>query len=104
MTAFVANTNLLELIGLQNATDGSFIDGATVTATIVDASGAELSGQSWPLALAYIASSSGNYRLALPDSLPLIAGRKYIAHVHADDGNGSVGDWSLPFWPQVRKS
>jgi len=102
MTAFVGNTNVLELTGLQNALTAAYINDATVTVTVKDAAGTAVSGETWPLAMSYVAASNGDYRAVLVNGLALLAGRKYVAHIDADGGADLDGNWQLPFWPQTR--
>ena len=73
MTVFVANTNILQLLGLTDATTGAVINNATVTATICDNNGALIGGgASWPATLAYIAGSAGNYQVSLEATPPAV--------------------------------
>jgi hypothetical protein len=57
---FLGNTMVLQVDELQDV-DGNFVNNATVTATLLDSTGAQVSGQSWPLTLAYVAASNGRY-------------------------------------------
>jgi len=102
MSAFVANTNVLELLGLKNEVDGSYINDANVTATVKDADGNNVSGTSWPLTMPYVASSNGNYRAFLAASLPLVAKQKYTAVIEVNGGTDAVGHFELTFKPVVR--
>lgn len=103
MTAFVANTNLLDLVGLQSAADASYINDAAVTVTIVDSKGVNVAGASWPLTMDYLAASAGNYRAVLAASLPFAAGKRYTAVISADAGGGSIGQWNFQFQPATRR-
>ena len=101
MTAFVSNTNLLRVNGLFNVVDGTFVNAGTVTATIVDSNDNEVAGETWPVTLAYVATSDGNYRVALDDETAFVAGASYTAKITALDGT-SKGFWEFPFKPQTR--
>lgn len=92
---YVANDNLLELQGLQNAATAAYVNTATVTATVVDKNGANVAGQSWPLTLGYVAASNGNYRGTLEDTLSLAANEDYIARV-AVSGAGLTAFFEHP--------
>ena len=85
---YVANTNLIEVVGLKSAVEGEFIADATVTVTVKDADGANVAGQTWPLTLTSTDGTEpeGNYRGILKDTLELTAGTLYFAHVDADAG------------------
>jgi hypothetical protein len=102
MTAFVANTNVLDLIGLKNELSGASIDNATVTVTIKDDQGVNVAGATWPLTMSYVAASAGDYRAFLSEDLGFIAKGKYIAAIDADGGTNLVGHWELNFKPLAR--
>lgn len=102
MTAFVANTNVLELIGLRSNINDTYINDATVTVTIKDADGVEVTGETWPLTMDYVAASNGNYRAILVDGLALVGKRKYVAYISADGGTDRIGYWRFEFKPQDR--
>lgn len=102
---YVANTNLIEVVGLKSAVEDAFIDGATVTVTVKDAAGAAVAGQTWPLTLESTDGTEpeGNYRGILKDTLELTAGESYYAHVDAVDGDDRVGHWEFHFTPKTRR-
>jgi hypothetical protein len=102
MTAFVANTNLLELIGLKSAIEDAFINNATVSVTVKDAAGTNVAGVTWPVALAYVADSSGDYRAVIPHGAALVSGRQYTAEISADAGADRIGFWRFVFRPLDR--
>lgn len=72
------NSPVLQVI-VRNALTGAYINDATVNATIRDATGAEVAGQSWPMSLTYVPSSSGVYRAMLSSGIALVAGQSYRA-------------------------
>ncbi|TPI13865.1 hypothetical protein [Mesorhizobium sp. B4-1-1] len=102
---YVANTNLIDVVGLKSAVDGEFIADADVTVTVKDAEGAAVAGQAWPLTLASIDGTDpeGNYRGILKDTLQLTAGQTYYAHVDADAGQDRIGHWEFSFTPKTRR-
>jgi hypothetical protein len=102
MTAFVANTNVLELTGLTSNIEEAFINDATVTVTVKDTADVDVTGETWPVTMDYITDSDGNYRAILIDALPLVGNRKYIAHISADGGEDRIGYWKFEFTPQDR--
>lgn len=102
-TAFVGNTNVLDLVGLKSEIEGTFINNGTVTVTVTDAAtDTAISGATWPLTMSYIAASSGNYRAILSDALPLVPKTSYIAHITANGGADRIGRWSFGFKPLTR--
>jgi hypothetical protein len=96
---FVANTAVLDVIGLRAELQDEFINSATVTVTIKDSIGIELAGASWPLAMPYVTGSNGNYRAFLSSALPFISKHNYVAIIDASDGANRVGRWELHFRP-----
>ncbi|MDG4903209.1 hypothetical protein P9279_22115 [Mesorhizobium sp. WSM4962] len=102
---YVANTNIIELVGLKSEVEDEFIADADVTVTVKDADGEEVAGQTWPLTLASIDGTEpeGNYRGILKDTLELTAGQTYYAHVDADAGSDRIGHWEFAFVPKVRR-
>ena len=102
-TVYVGNTNLLEIFRLKSALDNSHIYDATVTVTIKDEAGTEVSGQTWPTAVDFVSGSEGDYYCILSEDLELTAGQPYIAHIDADGGINRFGHWEVSFTPIIRK-
>ena len=102
---YVANTNIIEVLGLKSLIEDEFIADADVTVTVKDAEGTNVTGQTWPLMLASIDGTDpeGNYRGILKDTLELTAGDTYYAHVDADAGADRVGHWEFAFVPKTRR-
>lgn len=103
MTAFVANTNVLELTGLKEETTEAFINNAVVTVTIKDTEGTDVVGATWPLTMDYVATSDGDYRAYVSEALTLIANTKYIAYIDADGGANRFGHFEFHFKALVRR-
>lgn len=104
MTAivYVANTNVLDLIGLKSVVDNAYVDNATVTVTVKDSTGTAVTGEAWPMAMTYVAASNGNYRAFLENDLALVAKKKYTAFIDADAGVNRIGHWEFPFTAAIR--
>lgn len=99
---FVGNDTVLEVKGLKNEVTGAFLNAATVTATLVDAQGSEVGGQSWPVTLAYVTDSDGIYRGTLSYAMSLTATSRYTAQVTADGGAGLRASWDVPCTARTR--
>jgi hypothetical protein len=102
MTAFVANTNILELDGLKAAVDDAFINDADVEVTIKDSTGTNVTGVVWPVTMAYVTASEGKYRATLSSALGFVPKKKYTALIEVDAGAGRIGHWELEFKPLTR--
>lgn len=100
MTAFVANSNVLQLVGLKGALDGAWVNNATVTATVKDDNGNSVTG-AVGLTMTYVSGSNGNYSVLLGAALPFKAGAVYRAFIDVDAG-GRIGHWEFPFRPLTR--
>jgi hypothetical protein len=99
----VGNDNLIEVLDLKNVATGSYINNATVTVTLKDAASVNVTGQSWPVTLNYVAASNGKYRATLVDTLPLVVDETYYATVVADAGDGLKATWAnVPVVAQQR--
>jgi hypothetical protein len=103
MTAFVANTNNLDLIGLKSAVSGNFISGATIGVVIKDNSGAEVSGQTWPTPMLYVDGSDGDYRAIISHEVGFVPGLNYVAEISVDAGGDRIGFWKFSFRPATRR-
>jgi hypothetical protein len=99
MSAFCASTNVLQVSGLTAEIQNEFVNDAIVTVTIKDANGVELGGQTWPLAMAHVPGSNGDYRAFLAATLPFISKQNYTAFIDANDGANRVGHWEFHFRP-----
>lgn len=87
---WIGNDNIVELIGYRSATTGQFLNAATVTVTLKDAAGVDVSGESWPKSMAYVDGSNGTYRATLPAALPLVEYAQYTGIIDAVQGVGST--------------
>lgn len=82
----------LTVTGLKQP-DGTFLNSATVEATIYEADGVtEVTGQSWPLTLSYQAASDGEYKGVINDTLNVVVGNYYYILVTATQ-SGVTRSW-----------
>jgi hypothetical protein len=93
---FADNDMIFEVRGLANELTGSYLNSATVACTLKDSAGAAVTGQSWPLTLAYVTSSNGVYRATLPYTLDLTANGRYTLELDVNAGAGLRGKWEIP--------
>ena len=91
---FIGNDMSLTVTGLKDEIAGTFINsGATVTATIKNRAGVNVSGQNWPLTLSYLTGTNGNYRGVLEDGIAFEANEIYRIEITADAGSDVIGFW-----------
>ena len=69
-----------------------------------DRAGADVAGETWPLAMNYLAGSNGVYRATLAFGLSLQDGKPFSAEIVADGGLGLRGGWSFALKARVRRS
>lgn len=99
---YINNDMVVMLLSLRNKATGKAVNDATVTVTLTDASGVEVSGQSWPTSLAYVAGSKGDYQGIFTDSLAVKPKTEYTATFEAD-GDGYHGEWEDVYVAITRK-
>lgn len=102
-TLYADNDMTLEVSSLRDEVTGAYINDATVTVSLADEDAVAVTGETWPLAMSYIASSDGVYRATLKDTLTLAVGARYVATVIADAGTGRRGQWELDFVCRKRR-
>jgi len=98
---YISNDTQIDVSGLQNAADSSYLNSATVTATLKDQSGTEVSGVSWPLTLSYEAASNGNYSGTIDKAVSVSDGVSYFLEITAAQG-GIDAFWRIRMLAQYR--
>lgn len=94
---YIMSDNIIEVTSVQNVATGEYLNDADVTLTLVDAaSGNEIAGQTWPLALSYVSSSNGNYRGTINDDVSISHQQSLRAKVTVDAGAGLRRYWEKP--------
>jgi len=91
-----ASSNLIRVKDAKNDDTGEYINDATVTCTVTDSGGSAVTGQTWPLTLAYKTGSNGVYRGILLDTADLTPGSNYLAKI-TFVGAGVKKYWEVPF-------
>lgn len=92
---YVGNDSVLEVTALRNEMTGADINNAAVSVTLKTSNGAQVDGETWPKAMAYVDGSRGIYRATLPYTLKIITGGRYIATIVADAGLGLRASWDV---------
>lgn len=78
----VGEDNLIEWLSMQDAADDSYINDATVTATLKDPAGAAVTNAS-NISLSYVAGSNGDYQGVIPENAALVRRKEYFLEVTA---------------------
>ena len=98
---YLNNSLLIELDGLQNAADDSYVNTATVAASLKDANGDNLVGESWPVSLAYVGGSNGKYQGTVAAGLTVAKGDIIKLFVTATAA-GLAGEWTEDLQVEAR--
>lgn len=64
---YPGNTQIIQLIGLQDLVSGSYLNAATITATLVDDNGNVVSSELNQVNFTYVTASNGNYNCVFGD-------------------------------------
>ena len=98
---FFKNDNIIELTGLKDAITDTEINSATVTVTLKDKDGVDVTGETWPLTMAAV-GSGGTYRATLQDTLGVTLLDQYTAEIDVTDA-GTTAKWSIPAQVTLRE-
>ncbi len=88
---YIDNHNLLRVDKVKDKrSGGGFLNSATVTATLYESDGStEVTGQTWPVTLGYVAASDGRYEGLIDDVVVIVDGTRYLADIRiVDSGTG----------------
>lgn len=99
---YIGNDNYVELSSLKNKATDAYINDAAVTATVKDQTGTDVTGQSWPVTMAYVSGSNGTYRGTLEDGLDLEHNDFYTTFFDVV-GDGLTGHWEVHTEAQIRR-
>jgi len=102
LTLYKVNDQVIEVLGLKNNVSGAFLNAATVTATLKDAAGQNVTGLT-NLTLAYVAASSGDYRGQVEQTFDPAVGGSYTLHIDGSEA-GLVLHLEIATTVSVRRS
>jgi hypothetical protein len=97
--AFVQNNNVLEIHGLYAEQEGAYVNDASCSATINDASGTVVAG---PLPMTHVPGSDGVYRAYVSEVVAFVPKASYVAVIEADGGALRYGHFEFHFKPLSR--
>lgn len=92
-TIYYLSDHIIEVDGLINKQTNAYINNAVVIVTLKTLDGVNVTGETWPLSMSYVASSNGKYRATLKYTLSLSKGLNYVAHIDANGGAGLQRHW-----------
>ena len=99
---YQSNDQTVEIDRLRDRITGSYLNAATVSATLYDSAGSAVSGLTG-LTLAYVASSNGRYRGNLEQTFAPALGDNYEIWFDGNEGS-SYFHMEIPVSVQARKS
>ena len=84
----INSSNVIQTVVTNPLQDPIYVNDATVNVTIYDSAGDELSGETWPQQLDYVAASDGVYRKTFAPFVNLIENENYTikADIVGSDG------------------
>lgn len=98
---YIGNTNVIELRALTNSVTNVVDTGATVAVTLLDASGTEVAGETWPVSASH--SSGGNYQATLSAGIAITNLNRYTAKIAVTGFGGETGLYECQVIAQVRE-
>ena len=91
------NSYYIKITGLKNKKDDSFINDAVVTARVQDQDGSDVTGETWPVTMSYIAASDGEYDVTVTSALSLDALKRGRLKLVADKASPLLhSEWVEP--------
>lgn len=100
LALYIGNNNVIELQALTNCVTNTVDTGATVSVTIKDTSGTDITGETWPVSMTH--DTGGTYRATISSNANMNNGTKYVAHVDATGSAGEVGHWECEVLAKTR--
>lgn len=89
-TIYIDSDNLVTVDALYDNAAAAYVNDATVTMTLKDRAGTEVSGETWPVTLSYVSGSNGKYQGTLSDTLTLSRGKTYEVTISVNGGAGKA--------------
>lgn len=95
-------SNVIELADLTNDVTGVVDTTATVTVTLIDSGGNEVTGQTWPATMAHVAA--GLYRATLEDDIDINDRQPYTAVIDITGTGGEIDYREIPATCKIKRS
>jgi hypothetical protein len=100
-TLYIGNDNIVSISGLTNAATNAVVNDATVMLSLSDTSGNAVAGQSFPVAMNYVATSDGDYAFNLQSDLQLRHNTVYVAQITVNS-SGIDAAWEFQLKAEKR--
>ncbi len=98
-TLFVESDNLITVDEVKNTATDVYITDATVNATLYESDGTtEVSGETWPIVLSYVANTNGRYEGTIEDTVSLVSNVRYRLKIIVDGGT----NLKMTIWVPMR--
>jgi len=98
---YIDNTPVVEVRELQNNITMEYLTSATVSLTLVDSEGLEVSGQTWPVSLAYV--EPGVFRTTIVGNLNLVPSEIYTAKIDVVSDEGHRASFNSRAVAKIRR-
>lgn len=92
---WVNNSNLVRVQKLRNLLTASYLNDAEVSVTVLDESGAQVAGETWPKAMNYEIGTEGSYLVSLSPALAITDGQMVTLRVNATQST-ITARWDIP--------
>jgi len=97
------NDMVIEVADVTDKLTGSFVNDATVTATLKDSLGADVVGITWPQTIDYT-GTPGLYQKQVDKAAVIVDGDAYNLVVDLSTPGGTDAHWEIPVGGDVRTS
>ena len=98
---YINNDNEVRLVNLTDL-DGVAVADATVTITVQDLTGTNVTGATFPMTMTYDNTTDSDYAATLPESLVLENGAKYKGVITASTPSALNGEWTCTYIARTR--
>lgn len=82
---YISSDNVIQLDKFYDAVNAAYLNAATVTATMKDLEGTEVTGETWPVTLIYVSGSDGKYQATVDKDLVLTENSSYFIEITASE-------------------
>lgn len=103
LSLYLDNSVYFRVVLTNPDLDPIYVNDATVEATLYDDQDTEVTGQVWPIILAYEVASDGIYEETIAPLAALVENAQYTVKYVATGSDGTIGQWTNSVVAKVRK-